>query len=101
MVIDGIQNILEKVPLGGDLFPNIPNPLRKSTIPNVVERANQIIGNNPANVAMATAPATTGFIGESNVNIDPVTRLTAAEEIYLDPTEKVFRKKQRTTTRLT
>ena len=100
MVIDGIQNILEKVPLGGDLFPNIPNPLRKSTIPNVVERANQIIGNNPANVAMATTPATTGFIGQANVNIDPVTRLTAAEEIYLDPTEKVVRRNQRKLTGL-
>ena len=101
MVIDGIQNILEKVPLGGDLFPNIPNPLRKSTIPNVVERANQIIGNNPANVAMATAPATTGFIGQANVNIDPVTRLTPNEEVLLNPLEKYYRKKERTTTKLT
>ena len=47
MVIDGIQNILEKVPLGGDLFPNIPNPLRKSTIPNVVDlrKGFGILGN--------------------------------------------------------
>ena len=35
--------------------------------------------------AMAAAP---GFIGQGNVNIDPVTRLTAAEEVYLDPKEK-------------
>ena len=100
MIIDRIQNVLENVSLVGDLFPDIPNPLRTSAIPNVVERANQIIGNNPTNVALAAAP-TTGFIGQGNVNIDPVTKLTVAEEIYLDPTEKVVRRNQRTNTRLT
>ena len=59
------------------------------------------INNNPANVAMAAAPGARGFVGQNNVNIDPVTKLTAAEEIYLDPTEKVYRKNQRTNTRLT
>jgi len=49
---------------------------------------------------MAAAP-TTGFIGQGNVNIDPITRLTAAEEIYLDPTEKIVRRNQRTNRRLT
>ena len=52
-------------------------------------------------MAAAAAPATTGFIGQQNVNIDPMTRLTTAEEIYLDPTEKVVRRNQRTNTRLT
>ena len=64
-------------------------------------RANQIINNNPANIAMAAAPANTGFIGQGNVNIDPVTRLTAAEEVLLDPLEKRYVKGQRTTTKLT
>ena len=52
---------------------------------------------------MAAAPATTGFIGQGNVNIDPVTRLTMAEEIYLDPTEKSGKKKSKNknNTRLT
>ena len=50
---------------------------------------------------MAAAP-TTGFgVGLQNTNIDPVTRLTTAEEIYLDPTEKVVRRNQRNNTRLT
>ena len=68
---------------------------------NAVAQANQLINQNPATTAMAAAPATTGFIGQGNVNIDPVTRLTTAEEIYLDPTEKVVRRNQRTNTRLT
>ena len=77
------------------------NPLRTSIVPNAVARANQIINSNPANVAMAAAPVNTGFIGQGNVNIDPVTRLTAAEEVLLDPLEKRYVKNQRTTTRLT
>ena len=61
----------------------------------MVGQANQLLNNNPANAAIATAP---GFVGQSNTNIDPVTRLTSAEEIFLDPTEKVIRKNQRTKT---
>jgi len=101
MIIDRIQNVLENVSLVGDLFPDIPNPLRTSAIPNVVERANQIIGNNPTNVALAAAPVNTGFFGQANVKIDPVTRLTDNEEVLLNPTEKLVRKRQRTNTRLT
>ena len=98
MVIDQIQNVLEQTSLEGDLFPDIENPLRASLLPDTVAQANQIINNNPANVAMAAAP---GFVGQGNVNIDPVTRLTAAEEVLLDPLEKRYVKNQRTTTRLT
>ena len=47
---------------------------------------------------MATTP---GFFGQGNVKIDPVTRLTENEEVLLNPTEKLVRKRQRTTTRLT
>ena len=99
-VIGRIQEILAEVPLTGDLFPNIQNPLRAELLPDLVGQANQLINQNPTTTAMAAAP-TTGFIGQANVNIDPVTRLTAAEEIYLDPTEKVVRRNQRTNTRLT
>ena len=83
------------------MFPNITNPFSVSIMDDAVAQANQLINQNPAATAIATAPATTGFIGQSNVNIDPITRLTTAEEIYLDPTEKVVRRNQRTNTRLT
>ena len=98
-VIGRIQEILAEVPLTGDLFPNIQNPLRSELLPDLVGQANQLINQNPATTAIAAAP-TTGFIGQGNVNIDPITRLTTAEEIYLDPTEKVVRRNQRTNTRL-
>ena len=95
---DAIANIAEtlsETSLDGDLFPEIKNPLNIDILPNLVGQANQIIGNNPATTTMAAAP---GFVGQSNTNIDPVTRLTSAEEIFLDPTEKVIRKNQRTKT---
>jgi hypothetical protein len=100
-VIDRIRDVLFDINLTGDFFPDIENPLSSQLLPDLVGQANQIINNNPANVAMAAAPVNTGFIGQANVNIDPVTKLTAAEEIYLDPTEKVVRRNQRTNTRLT
>ena len=95
---DAIANIAEtlsETSLDGDLFPDIQNPLDIDILPNLVGQANQLLNNNPANAAIATAP---GFVGQSNTNIDPVTRLTSAEEIFLDPTEKVIRKNQRTKT---
>jgi hypothetical protein len=97
-VISRIQNVLSKTSLEGDLFPDIENPLRTSILPDAVAQANQMINNNPANVAMAAAP---GFVGQGNINIDPVTRLTASEEVLLDPLEKRYVKNKRTTTRLT
>ena len=72
--------------------------MRASLLPDTVAQANQMINNNPANLAMAAAP---GFVGQGNVNIDPVTGLTASEEVLLDPLEKRFVKNQRTNTRLT
>ena len=48
--------------------------------------------------ALAAAP---GFVGQQNTNIDPVTRLTSAEEVLLDPMEKMYRKNTRPTTKLT
>ena len=99
-VIGRIREVLSEVPLDGDLFPNIQNPLSTELLPDLVGQANQLINQNPATTAIAAAP-TTGFIGQGNVNIDPITRLTTAEEIYLDPTEKVVRRNQRTNRRLT
>jgi len=94
-VIGRIQEVLSEVPLVGDLFPNIENPLRASLLPDTVAQANQMLNNNPANLAMAAAP-TAGFVGQQNTNIDPVTRLTSAEEVLLDPLEQRYRKNQRT-----
>ena len=100
---DAIANIsetLSETSLDGDLFPEIQNPFNETLIPNVVGQVNQMIGNNPATAAMAAAP-TAGFIGQGNVNIDPVTRLTSAEDVLLDPLEKRYVKNKRTNTRLT
>jgi hypothetical protein len=100
-VIDRIRDVLSEVSLEGDLFPTIENPLKSELLPDLVSQANQMINNNPANAAMAAAP-TAGFgVGLQNTNIDPVTRLTSAEEILLDPLEKRYVKNKRTTTRLT
>ena len=98
-VIDRIQSVLERVSLEGDLFPDIKNPLSSELLPDLVGQANQLLNNNPANTAMAAAP---GFgIGLQNTNIDPVTRLTSAEDVLLDPLEKRYVKNKRTNTRLT
>jgi len=97
-VIGRIREVLSEVSLEGDLFPDIKNPLSSELLPNVVGQANQLLNNNPASAAMATAP---GFIGQGNTNIDPVTRLTSAEEVLLDPLEQRYVKNKRTNTRLT
>jgi hypothetical protein len=97
-VIGRIQEVLSEVPLNGDLFPDIKNPLSSALLPDVVGQANQLLNNNPASAAMATAP---GFIGQQNTNIDPVTRLTSAEEVLLDPLEQRYVKNKRTNTKLT
>ena len=62
-----------------------------------------MINNNPTNIALAAAP-TAGFgVGLQNTNIDPVSGLTASQEVLLDPLEQryVKNKNRRTNTRLT
>ena len=86
------------MPLDADLFPNIDNPFKINVIPNLVDQVSETVTQTaPIGAPVATA----GFIGQGNVNIDPVTRLTASEEILLDPLEKRFVKNRRTNTRLT
>jgi len=100
-VIGRIEEVLAEVPLVGDLFPDIKNPLSSTLLPDLVGQANQMLNNNPANAAMATAP---GFgVGLQNTNIDPVSGLTASQEVLLDPLEQryVKNKNRRTNTRLT
>ncbi len=99
-VIGRIQEVLSAVPLDADLFPNIENPFKTNIIPDLVGQVSETV----TQTAPIGAPvATTGFIGQGDINIDPITRLTTAEEIYLDPTEKVVRRNQRNrnNTRLT
>jgi hypothetical protein len=88
-VLDRIREVLEAVPLGADLFPNIENPF--SNLPE------------PTLGAAASLPGLPPMPNPALVNnaqfgsIDPVSRLTLAEETYLSPLEQSYRKKQRTT----
>ena len=96
--ISQIMSILAETSLEGDLFPELTNPFDTSVIPDVVGQVNQMINTNPATAAIGGAP---GFVGQGNVNIDPASGLTAAEEIYFDPLEKLYRKNQRQQTNQT
>ncbi len=81
-----------------DEFPDIENPLKINVIPDLVGQVNETITST---APVASAPANTGFIGQGNINIDPVTRLTMSEDVLLDPLEKRYVKNKRTNTRLT
>ena len=74
-------------------FPLIENPLDTPIIPDVIGQVNTMISPT-ANLA-AAGGATPGFVGQGNINIDPASGLTLAEEIYFDPLEKMYRKQQR------
>ena len=88
-IIERIREVLEAVPLGADLFPDTQNPL--SNLPE------------PTLGAAASLPGLPPMPNPALVNnaqfgsIDPVSRLTLAEETYLSPLEQSYRKKQRTT----
>jgi hypothetical protein len=88
-VIDRIRDVLESVPMNADLFPDIQNPF--SNLPE------------PTLGAAASLPGLPPMPNPALVNnaqfgsIDPVSRLTLAEETYLSPLEQSYRKKQRTT----
>jgi hypothetical protein len=85
--IEKIEAILEMIPLGGE-FPDIPNPLRTSMIPNL-----PTFNNNTAGLPPLPNP---GLVNNTQFgNIDQVTGLTLAEEVYLDPLSKAYRKNQR------
>ena len=88
-VIDRIREVLETTPLGADLFPNIINPLTNLPEPTLGAAASL-----PGLPAMPN-PA---LVNNAQFgNIDPVSRLTLAEETYLSPLEQSYRKRQRTT----
>jgi len=86
-VIDRITDVLSETSLRGDLFPPIENPFSNLPEPTL----------GPA----AAVPGLPGLPNPALVNnaqfgnINPVSGLTLAEEVYLDPTEKVIRRTQR------
>jgi len=87
-VIGRIREVLETTPLGADLFPNLENPLRNLPEPTLGAAASL-----PGLPAMPN-PA---LVNNTQFgNIDPVSRLTLAEETYLSPLEQNYRKKTRT-----
>jgi hypothetical protein len=88
-VIDRIREILSETSLRGDLFPNIQNPFSNLPEPTL----------GPAASLPGLPPLPNpGLVNNAQFgNIDPVSRLTLAEETYLSPLEQSYRKKQRTT----
>jgi len=87
-VIDRIKDILSETSLEGDVFPNIENPFSNLPEPTLGPAASL-----PGLPAMPN-PA---LVNNAQFgNIDPVSRLTLAEETYLSPLEQSYRKKQRT-----
>jgi hypothetical protein len=90
-VIDRIQGILERVSLEGDLFPDLVNPLKVPIIPDLVGQVNQTVTQTGSPVA-----TTAGFgVGLQNTNIDPVSGLTASQEVLLDPLEQRYVKNKK------
>ena len=88
-VLDRIKDVLSETSLQGDLFPNIENPFSNLPEPTLGPAASL-----PGLPAMPN-PA---LVNNAQFgNIDPVSRLTLAEETYLSPLEQSYRKKQRTT----
>ena len=87
-IIGRIKEVLETTPLGADLFPDIQNPLRNLPEPTLGPAASL-----PGLPAMPNP----GLVNNAQFgNIDPVSRLTLAEETYLSPLEQNYRKKTRT-----
>ena len=88
-VMDRIRDILESVTVRGDVFPDIENPF--SNLPEPT------LGPAASLPGLPPLPNTALVNNAQFGNIDPVSRLTLAEETYLSPLEQSYRKKQRTT----
>ena len=99
-VIDRIKEVLESVPVTADLFPNIANPFRTSMIPGLPTMGQNIsptLGGG-GGFGGGLPPMPTGVVNNAQFgNIDQVSGLTLAEEVYLSPLEQAYRKKQRQT----
>jgi len=87
-VIERIEEVLSETSLRGDLFPDIENPFSNLPEPTL----------GPINNAGLPPMPNPGLVNNAQFgNIDPVSRLTLAEETYLSPLEQNYRKKTRTT----
>jgi len=86
-VMDRIRDVLESVPVGADVFPDIINPFRNLPEPTL----------GPATTAGLPAMPNPSLVNNAQFgNIDPVSGLTLAEQTYLSPLEQNYRKKTRT-----
>ena len=86
-VIDRIRDVLESTSINADVFPNIINPFSNLPEPTL----------GPATTAGLPPMPNPALVNNAQFgNIDPVSRLTLAEETYLSPLEQSYRKKQRT-----
>ena len=87
--MERIRDVLLDVPVTSDIFPNIQNPFSNLPEPTL----------GPAASLPGLPPLPNpGLVNNAQFgNIDPVSRLTLAEETYLSPLEQSYRKKQRTT----
>jgi hypothetical protein len=87
-VIDRIRDVLESTSINADVFPNIINPFSNLPEPTL----------GPATTAGLPPMPNPALVNNAQFgSIDPVSRLTLAEETYLSPLEQSYRKKQRTT----
>jgi hypothetical protein len=87
-VMDRIRDILESVTVRGDVFPDIENPF--SNLPEPT------LGPAASLPGLPPLPNTALVNNAQFGNIDPVSRLTLAEETYLSPLEQSYRRKNRT-----
>tara|TARA_Y100001963_G_scaffold137883_1_gene202055 strand:- start:111 stop:674 length:564 start_codon:yes stop_codon:yes gene_type:complete len=109
-VIDAIKSLIEVAPLSLENLPDIENPFdvpetevsgdaiaalntmgAQVTGGDIVANLNQnYVGGGGGGAGPVVNQLNTGY-----GNIDPVTRLTAAESIYLDPMEQLYTKNKR------
>lgn len=88
-VLSRIADVLEAVPVTADFFPEIINPFDTNILPDVVGALNNQLPPLPGADLQALNT------GMQYGNIDPVTQLTTAEQVYLDPLEKIYQANKR------
>ena len=86
-VIERIKEVLSETSLEGDVFPAIENPF--SNLPEPT------LGPAAATPGLLNLPDPALVNNAQFGNINPVSGLTLAEEVYLDPLEKISRRTKR------
>ena len=87
-VLSRIADVLEAVPVTADFFPEIINPF-DTILPDLVGALNNQLPPLPGADLQALNT------GTQYGNIDPVTQLTTAEQVYLSPLEKIYQANKR------